>query len=139
MFIYKTYVLGGEADAKFSLGEIWNLLQAGPLPNNPSKFCRQMINCLRQTHKTMMHKEKHRDEKDVLVGEYTKVVCICRLLHFCTGWLIERYMEGTIFRLYETKKDDSTMAATNLLGNIINIRSFEDGNGRILRLISAHF
>ena len=87
----------------------------------------------------MMHKEKHRDEKDVLVGEYTKVVCICRLSHFCTGWLIERYMEGTIFRLYETKKDDSTMAATNLLGNIINIRSFEDGNGRILRLISAHF
>ena len=59
--------------------------------------------------------------------------------YFCTGWLIERYMEGAIFSLYETKKDDSIMVATNLLGNIINIHSFEDGNGRILRLISAHF
>ena len=44
MFIYGTYVLEGEADAKFSLSEIWNFLQA---PNNPSKFCRQMINCIR--------------------------------------------------------------------------------------------
>ena len=31
MLIYGTYVLEWEADAKFSLGEIWNVLQAGPL------------------------------------------------------------------------------------------------------------
>ena len=80
-----SYVLEGEADAKFSLGEIWNLLQAGPLPNNASNYSRKMINCMRawnyiqktsgsplnieiikQTHKIMMHKEKHRDGKDVL-------------------------------------------------------------------------
>ena len=30
------------------------------------------------------------------------------------------------------------MAATNLFGNIINIRPSEDGNGRICRLILAH-
>ena len=30
------------------------------------------------------------------------------------------------------------MTATNLLGNIINIHPFEDGNGRMCRLISAH-
>ena len=77
MFICATYVLKGEADAKFPLGEIWNLLQAGPLPNNGSKFCSQMINCMRawnyiqkalgsplnieaikQAHKIMMDKEK---------------------------------------------------------------------------------
>ena len=81
MFMYRTHVLGGEADAKFVLGEIWNLLQARPLPNNPSKFCRQMIICLRQTPKTMMHKEKHRDEKDVLVGEYTKDIFLYRLAY----------------------------------------------------------
>ena len=47
MFVYGTYVLEGEAHAKFSLGEIWNLLQAGPSPNNASNFCRQMIKCMR--------------------------------------------------------------------------------------------
>ena len=40
MFVNGTYVLEGEADAKFSLGEIWNLLQADPLPKNTSNFCR---------------------------------------------------------------------------------------------------
>ena len=85
MFIYGTYILEEEADAKFSLSEIWNLLQADSLPNNTSNLFRQMINCTRvwiyiqktsdslvnieiikQTHKIMMHKEKHRDGKDVL-------------------------------------------------------------------------
>ena len=44
MFAYRTYVLEGEADAKFSLGDIWKLFQEDPLPNNASNFCRQMIN-----------------------------------------------------------------------------------------------
>ena len=35
-------------------------------------------------------------------------------------------------------KDDPIMAATDLFGNIINIHLFEDGNGRICRLILAH-
>ena len=47
MFIYETCVLQREEDAKFSLSEIWNLLQADPLPNSASNFCRQMINCIR--------------------------------------------------------------------------------------------
>ena len=136
MFIYGTYVLEGEADAKFSLGNIWNLFQEDRLPNN--KLCKQMINCMRawnylqktsylllnieiikQTHKTMM------DGKDV---------------HhiFAPFGYIERYMEDAIFRFHETKKDDPIMAAKNLFGNIINIHPFEDGNGRICRLILAH-
>ena len=36
------------------------------------------------------------------------------------------------------KKDYPIMAATNLFGTIINIHLFEDGNGRICRLILAH-
>ena len=47
MFVHLTYVFEGEADAKFSLGDIWNLFQEDPLPNNASNFCRQMINCMR--------------------------------------------------------------------------------------------
>ena len=47
MFVYGTYVLEGEADAKFSLDDIWKLLQEDLLPSNASNFCSQMINCMR--------------------------------------------------------------------------------------------
>ena len=86
MFVYGTYVLEGEADANFFLGDIWNLIQGDTLPNNASNFCRQMINCIkawdyrqktldlplnteiiRQAHGLMME-----DEKGFLVGEYRK-------------------------------------------------------------------
>ena len=40
MFVYETYVLEGEADAKLSWGDIWNLFQGDTLPNNSSNFCR---------------------------------------------------------------------------------------------------
>ena len=36
MFVYGTYFLEGEADAKFSLGDIWNLFQEDLLPMNAS-------------------------------------------------------------------------------------------------------
>ena len=36
MFVYGTYFLEGEADAKFSLGDIWNLFQEDLLPKNAS-------------------------------------------------------------------------------------------------------
>ena len=84
MFVYGTYVLEGDTDAKFSLGDdIWNLFQGDPLLNNASNFSRKIINCLRawnylqktsglplnteiirQAHGLMME-----DEKDVLAGE----------------------------------------------------------------------
>ena len=141
MFIYGTYALEGEADSKFSLGDIWNLFQE---PNNTSNFCRQIINCMRawnylqktsdlplntgiitQTHKIMM------DGEDILVGEYGKSPVFAGCHIFTPAAHIERYMEGAIFRFHETKKDDPIMTATNLFGNIINIHPFEDGNGRI--------
>ena len=81
MFVYGTYILEGEADAKFSLDDIWNLSQEDVLPNNACMFCRQMINCMnawnylqktsnlplsteiiKQAHNIMME-----HEKDVLV------------------------------------------------------------------------
>ena len=44
MFVYRTYVPEGEVDAKFSLGDIWNLFQGD---YNASNFCRQMINYMK--------------------------------------------------------------------------------------------
>ena len=38
MFVYGTYILEGEAHAKFSLGDIWNLFQGETFPNNASNF-----------------------------------------------------------------------------------------------------
>ena len=150
--VYGTYVLEGEPDAKSSLGNIWTLFQEDPLPNNASNFFRQMINCMKawnylqktldlplnteiisQAHGLMME-----DEKDVLAVEYRKSPVFAGYHTFAPAGHIERYMEGAIFRFHKTKKDDPVMAATNLFGNIINIHPFEDGKGRICRLILAH-
>ena len=87
---------------------------------------------IRQTHKIMI------DGEDFLMGEYRKSPAFSGYRIFALGSLIERYMEDTIFRFHETKKDDPIMAATNLFGNIINIHPFEDESGRICRLILAH-
>ena len=127
MLLYRTYVLEGEADAKFSLDDVWRLFQEDLLPNNASNFCRQMINCMKawnylqktsdlplntdiikQIHKIMME-----DEEDVLVGEYRKLPVFAGYHTFAPAGYIERYMEDAVFRFHETKKDDLIMAATN--------------------------
>ena len=69
---------------------------------------------IKQTHKTMME-----DEEDVLTGKYTKSPAFAGYHIFAPAGHIERYMG-------------------NLFGNVINIHSFGDGNGRICRLILAH-
>ena len=149
-FFYGTYVLEGQADAKFSLGEIWNLFQEDHLLSN--NFYKLMINCMKtwnylqktsglslnteiikQTHKTMME-----NEKDVLVGGYRESSAFAGNHIFIPASHIERYMEDAIFKYYATKEDDPIMTAANLFGNIINIHPFGDGNGRICCLILAH-
>ena len=94
MFVDGTYVLEGEVDTKFYLGDIWSIFQGDTLPNNASNFCREMLNCMkawislqntldlalnidiiRQAHVLMME-----DKKDFLEGEYIKspvLACFC--------------------------------------------------------------
>ena len=88
---------------------------------------------IRQAHELMM-----KDEKYVLVGEYRRSPALADYHIFAPVSLIEGYMEEAIFRFHETKKDDPIIAATNHFGNIINIYPFENGNGRIFRLILSH-
>ena len=78
-----------------------------------------------------------KDEK-VLMEEYRKSPAFAGYHTFVSASPIERWMEDTIFRFHETKKDNPIMAATNLFGNIINIHPFEDRNGRISCLVLAH-
>ena len=118
MFVYGTYVLEGEVDAKFSLRDIWNLFQGDTLPNNASNFCRQMINCMKawdylqktldlplnteiikQTHGLMME-----DEKDVLAREYRRSLVFAGYRIFALAGYTERYMEDAVFRFHETRK-----------------------------------
>ena len=61
MFVSATYVLEGKADAKFSLGDIWNLFQEDALPNDASNFCRQMINCMELPTKNIRSSTEHLD------------------------------------------------------------------------------
>ena len=79
-----------------------------------------------------------KDEKDVLAREYRKSPAFASYHIFVSAGHIERYKEESIFIFYVTKKDDPIMAATNLLGNIINRHPFENGNARICRLTLAH-
>ena len=78
------------------------------------------------------------DKKDALVGEYRKSPVFARYHSFAPDGHIESYVEYTIFRFHETRKDDPIMAAPNFFGNIINIHPFEDRNGRICCLSFVH-
>ena len=90
--------------------------------------CPLSTDIIKQTHNIMMEDEK------VLVGEYRKSPAFAGYCIFAPADHIKRYMEDAIFRFFETKNDDPIMVATNLLGNIIKIYPFEDGNGRMLHL-----
>ena len=101
MLVYETYVLEGEADAKFPLDDIWNLFQEDHLPNN--NFCRQKINCMwawnylqktpdlplsteaiKQTHKIML------DREDILMRKYREspVFVSYHIFNNCLYWAV---------------------------------------------------
>ena len=82
-----------------------------------------------QAHGLMME-----DEKDVWAGEYRKSLVFAGYHIFAPSGYFERYMEDAIFRFYKTKRNDPIMAATDFFVNI-NIHPYEDGNGKICRLI----
>ena len=89
-----------------------------------------------------MDNEKHRDGKDVLVGDIESRLHLQAIIFLHQPAKIERYMErymeGAIFSVHGTKKNDPIMATTNLFENIINIYPLEDVNGIICHLILVH-
>ena len=118
MFVFGTYLLEREVDAKFSLDDIWKLFRKYILPNNASNFSRQMINCMKawdylqktldlplnteiikQTHGLTME-----DEKDVLAREYRRSLVFAGYRIFALAGYTERYMEDAVFRFHETRK-----------------------------------
>ena len=158
MFAYGTYVSEGEIDPNFSSSETWNLMQNPEceLSDGDKSIRRRLVNCMnalkylqlepkepltvshiKHMHKMIMHKEKHKNGKDVLVGEYRKTPVFAGFKMFAPVSAIERLMNDALRRYYSSD-DDPISVAANLFSDVINIHPFEDGNGRLCRVILSH-
>ena len=158
MFAYGTYVSEGEIDPNFSSSETWNLMQNPEceLSDGDKSIRRRLVNCMnalkylqlepkepltvshiKHIHKMIMHKEKHKNGKDVLVGEYRKTPVFAGFKTFAPVSVIERLMNDALRRYYSSD-DDPISVAANLFSDVINIHPFEDGNGRLCRVILSH-
>ena len=85
----------------------------------------------------MMDKEKHKNRKGKLAGEHRKSAVFTGFKSFVPVGAIERLVNDAIRRYYSCG-EDPIMVATNFFMDLVNIHPFEDGNGRIYRLILAH-
>ena len=80
------------------------------------------------------------DEKGVLAGEYRKSPVFLRYCIFPPADTIQRLVDDALYRYYHP--NDPTigpiLATANLFVDLINIHLFEDGNGRLCRMILPH-
>ena len=84
-----------------------------------------------------MHKEKHPNGKDVLIREYRKTPVFAGFKTFAPVSTIEMLMNNALHRYYSSN-DDPISAAVKLFAGVINIHPFEDGNGRLCRVMLSH-
>ena len=80
------------------------------------------------------------DEKGVLVGEYRKSPIFLRYRIFLPTGTIERLVDDALYCYYHLNDPtiDPILAVTNLFVDLINIHPFEDGYGRLYRMILSH-
>ena len=162
IFAYGTYLLEGEiaarVDPSFSASETWSLMQDPhvTLSNSDKNFRRQMVNfmcalkyiqCIegqltsediKTLHKLMMDGEKHKNGRHVLIGEFRKTPVFAGFHQFAPAFAIPKLVKDALDRYYSNESDDPILNAVNLFADLINVHPFEDGNGRLCRLIISH-
>ena len=92
---------------------------------------------LKDIHKAIMHKEKHRNGKDVLIGKYRTKPVFAGVTTFAPVSIISRLVDSALDRYYHST-DDEIFKAANLFSDLINMHPFEDGNGRLCRIVLSH-
>ena len=158
IFAYGTYTSEGEVDANFSASETWNLMHdpdSACIDGKTKSFKRQMVNFMialkyikgsghltpekiQNVHKIMMKGEKHRNGKPVLIGEYRKTKVFAGFHEFAPVSAISRLVTDALNRYYSADSIDPILNSAKLFIDLINIHPFEDGNGRLCRLIISH-
>ena len=88
---------------------------------------------IKKVHKIMME-----NEKGVLAGEFRKSPVFLRYRIFPPADTIERLVDDTLYRYYHPNGINPILATANLFVDLINIHPFEDGNGRLCRMILSH-
>ncbi|XP_057294015.1 protein adenylyltransferase fic-1-like [Hydractinia symbiolongicarpus] len=144
LFAYGTYASEGEVE--FSATETWNLMQDAH--GKTISFKRQMINfmlalkwmkgCGRLTPDKIqaIHEIMMRGEKPVLTGKYRTTNA--GFHEFAPVSAISRLVTEALDRYYSTETEDPIWNAVMLFIDLINIHPFEDGNGRLCRLVISH-
>ena len=80
------------------------------------------------------------DGKDILVGEYRKSPAFVEHYYrtFPPADTIGRLVDDALSRYYNSDDDDHIFTAANLFADLIKIHPFEDGNGRLCRMILSY-
>ena len=155
MILYRAYILEGNIDHNVSFSEIWSLMQDSELNNSNKVMQRRLINCIRaleflqlepdlilenlkRVHKMVMQKEKHRNGKDVLIGECGKTQVFAGFKMFPLASAIEMLTNDVLNRYCSSSNDDPISTALKLFADVINNHPFEDGNERLCQVMLSH-
>ena len=85
-----------------------------------STFRKRPIDNVKYARKIMMHGEKHRGQKEVIMGEYRKSLMFAEYYIFTPFSVLKRWMKDAVSRFHKAKKDDLIIAVKNLFRDIIH-------------------